>query len=64
MSKRIIREAECEKMSGLSRVTRWRLEREGLFPARVQIGPNSVGWHLSEILEWQENCPRAGGDPS
>jgi prophage regulatory protein len=29
-----------------------RLERAGLFPERVKLGPNRVGWLLSEILAW------------
>ena len=29
-----------------------RLEKRGLFPRRIQIGPRRVGWWLSEILEW------------
>ena len=30
----------------------WRLERNGLFPKRVQLGPNAVAWLESEIDEW------------
>lgn len=29
-----------------------RLEKAGLFPKRVQLGPNRVGWVESEILDW------------
>lgn len=29
-----------------------RLEKRGLFPMRVQIGPNRVGWLLSEVEAW------------
>lgn len=29
-----------------------RLEARGLFPARVQIGGNRVGWVIGELLEW------------
>lgn len=29
-----------------------RLEKAGLFPKRVQLGPNRVGWVESEVLEW------------
>ena len=29
-----------------------RLERAGLFPVRVKLGPNRVGWLLSEVLAW------------
>jgi len=50
---RFIRDKECEEVSGLSRTTRWRLERRGEFPKRYAISPNGVAWLLSEILSWQ-----------
>ena len=31
-----------------------RLEDEGKFPKRVQIGKHRVGWMLSEVTEWIE----------
>ncbi|MEL7282533.1 MAG: AlpA family phage regulatory protein [Pseudomonadota bacterium] len=31
-----------------------RLEKAGLFPKRIQLGPNRVGWVESEVLEWLE----------
>lgn len=31
-----------------------RLEKAGLFPKRVQLGPNRVGWVESEVLNWLE----------
>ena len=32
-----------------------KLEKEGKFPERVQIGEHRVGWVLSEVLEWIED---------
>lgn len=29
-----------------------RLEKAGLFPKRVQLGPNRVGWVEQEVLDW------------
>ncbi len=29
-----------------------RLEKAGLFPKRVPLGPNRVGWVEDEVLEW------------
>lgn len=52
---RIIRAAEVEKMTGLSRTTIWRMEKYKSFPARVSLGRNSVGWRLSEIQKWVES---------
>ncbi len=36
----------------LGRTTVWRLERDGKFPKRFKIGPNSVGWLEAEIDEF------------
>ena len=30
----------------------WRLEKKGLFPQRVKIGPNRIAWVESEVIEW------------
>jgi len=35
---------EIKTRTGLSRSTIWRLEREGLFPARKRLGKRAVGW--------------------
>jgi prophage regulatory protein len=51
---RYIREAECHRISGLSRVTRWRLERAGKFPERRQLSDNAIGWLLSEVMAWRD----------
>jgi prophage regulatory protein len=31
-----------------------RLEKAGLFPKRVQLGLNRVGWVESEVMDWLE----------
>ena len=35
-----------------SRVQLWRLERDGMFPKRVRIGPQRHGWIEGEINNW------------
>jgi prophage regulatory protein len=57
---RIVREFECRQITGLSRSTRWRLEREGLFPRRRRISPGCSGWLCSEIIAWVAERARAG----
>ena len=49
---RIIRKAELCSRVGYSDVHVWRLERDGKFPKRVQLGPRSVGWIESEVDDW------------
>ena len=39
-----------------------RLEKAGLFPKRVQLGPCRVGWVESEVEAWlHERLERRGG---
>ncbi|HBZ9864075.1 TPA: AlpA family phage regulatory protein [Salmonella enterica subsp. houtenae] len=52
---RLVREDERRKMTGLSRSTVWRLEREGTFPKRKQTGKNSCGWLMSDLLLWMND---------
>ena len=47
-----LREPEVQRITGLSRTTRWRLQRDGKFPHRRQISTNAVGWLASEINAW------------
>jgi prophage regulatory protein len=49
---RIIREPECRQITGLSRSTRWRLERAGKFPRRRKLSAAASGWLASEIAAW------------
>ena len=55
MADRIIREAECQRVSGLGRTTRYELEIKGQFPKRRRLTGNSVGWIESEIQKWIED---------
>ncbi len=54
---RLVRSLEVVRKVGLSRVTIWRMEREGTFPKRRQIGAGAVGWLEHEIDEWIEKRP-------
>ena len=38
-----------------------RLEKKGLFPKRLVIGPDRVGWWLAEIEDHLTKCAQAGG---
>ena len=48
----VLREPECRRITGLSRSTRWRLARAGLFPQKRQLSPHCSGWLYSEIAAW------------
>lgn len=49
---RVLREKDRFRLTGLSRVQVWRLEKEGKFPKRIRLGKSSVGWLASEIDTW------------
>lgn len=54
---RIILEQECAELTQISRATRWRLEKIGNFPKRIQISTRRIGWRLSDISIWLETRP-------
>ena len=54
----IMKAADVQLVTGLSRVTIWRLEKQALFPARVQLSLSRVGWHGNEIKAWMNSRPR------
>ena len=52
MTDRILRERDVRTATGLSRTTRWRLERAGQFPRKRRLSPGAVGWLESEVVAW------------
>jgi len=56
---RLIDKKELSKLVPYSVSHIRRLEKAGLFPRRIQLGPGRVAWVLSEVLEWIE-CKRQG----
>lgn len=56
---RIWREPKVQDITGLSRSTRWRMIKEGKFPAPVPLSRSAVGWLRSEVLKWIEQCARS-----
>jgi prophage regulatory protein len=49
---RLIGRKELLALVPYSDVSIWRLERDGLFPRRITIGPNRVAWRLGDVLAW------------
>jgi prophage regulatory protein len=47
-----MRESEIESVTGLSRTTRWRLEKEGKFPKCTRLSPNAKGLLYSKCMAW------------
>lgn len=52
-------ERQVQSLTSLSKTTRWRMERAGIFPRRRKLSANRVGWLRSEILAWIEERAEA-----
>ena len=52
---KMLRERQVRDLTGLSRTTRWRLERRGQFPKRVALTERCVGWSEAEVLQWLQD---------
>lgn len=62
---RLIGRKELLTLVPYSDVSIWRLERDGLFPRRITIGPNRVAWRLGEVLAWiDERAARSSSSRS
>jgi len=42
--------------TGWSRTTIWHKVKEGVLPAPIPIGPNTIAWDAAEIAQWQQRC--------
>lgn len=56
--RRILRIRAVKDRTGLSRGTLTKLQALGQFPARVILGPRSVGWYEDEVTRWIETRQR------
>jgi prophage regulatory protein len=56
---KFLRIRQVMQVTGLSRMTLYRLELAGKFPKRRQLSENSVAWLEADILEWIDSRPVA-----
>lgn len=49
MALRIMRLNEVKAVTGLSKTTIYRFEKEGRFPSRISLGKRSVGWMEDDV---------------
>lgn len=49
---RIVSLRELAAITGLHKVTLWRLRKSGNLPVPIQISPGRVGWRADVIREW------------
>lgn len=57
---RVLRDPQVFEITKLSKSTRWRLEKAGLFPKKIRLSPNAVGWLESDIRLWLEQRAQEG----
>ncbi|EPR9398614.1 helix-turn-helix transcriptional regulator [Escherichia coli] len=60
---RLVYERECKALTGLCRMSRWRMEQAGAFPVPRQPDGTRNAWLLSELVEWARSRPRADHGP-
>ena len=58
----IIRPRELPRVTGLSRTTIWRLEKEGKFVQKIRLTEHSIGYRRIDIENWIEELIKKGGE--
>ena len=56
---KFLRIRQVMQVTGLSRMTIYRLELAGTFPQRRQLSENSFAWLEADIAAWAESRPVA-----
>jgi prophage regulatory protein len=54
---KFLRIRQVMQVTGLSRMTIYRLELAGKFPKRRQLSQNSVAWLESDVATWADSRP-------
>jgi prophage regulatory protein len=54
----VIRPIEADRICGISKSTRYRLEAAGQFPKRILLSERSSGYFSDEIEAWLASRPR------
>lgn len=59
MSEKLLSLSDVIELTGLSKTSIWRAQKEGTFPASYSLSPGRVAWKASEIERWiEERVPR------
>jgi prophage regulatory protein len=56
---KFLRIRQVMQLTGLSRMTIYRLERDDKFPNRRRLSQNSVAWLESDVAAWADSRPIA-----
>ena len=58
---RLLRRAEVERLTGLSRSAIYDKMKKGEFPVPKKVGPHAVRWLRSEVRGWIDDAPYTSG---
>lgn len=61
-TRRVVRLPEVLEITGLSRTTIWRRERDGSFPPPIRLGSENtraIGWREQDIYDWIDGLSSA-----
>lgn len=56
--RQILRASQVDKIAGINKSTRVRLEARGKFPSSVKLGLRPIGYYADEIQTWVNTRPR------
>jgi prophage regulatory protein len=56
---RFLREDDVRELTGLSRMTRWRLAQSGDFPKPIRLAARATAWLESDVRAWMESRTNA-----
>ena len=63
MTEIILRRAEVERVTGLSRSTIYDWISKGTFPKPIKLGDRAVGWRERDVQFWlASKCSERGSD--
>jgi prophage regulatory protein len=44
--------SEVDEITRIADLTRWRMEKRGLFPRRIRLSPGRIAWRRADIESW------------
>ncbi|MEZ5454284.1 MAG: AlpA family phage regulatory protein [Thiothrix sp.] len=58
---RFLRLPEVRHITGLSKTVLYEMMQNDEFPPNYRISLKASGWKYSEVMQWMDSRPRAGG---
>ena len=58
--RKMLNEQDVLRLSPISSVSLWRLEKSGRFPKGTFVSPNRKFWYADEVAKWQDEINGRG----